>query len=191
MRALKFFVLFLISVFSSALFADDGPMNLSFTRVAPDGGYTVTASRVVAIFTSNPGSTGAQQLPDTYVKGKSVWILKALPEGSRLYAIGLGSDWAGQGPDIKGIDLTKAKAEAPIVGGMAKLDFVRPEGQECRVLNLVVVLPDGTRAWGPTTGDGNPYHVHVGGKPALGWCFKDSSVVAMGQEHRRVLAGQK
>jgi hypothetical protein len=192
MRALRmFFAMIFVFAFSSVSFADDGPMGISFTRVAQDGGYTVTASRVVAIFTSNPGSTGAQQLPDTYVKGKSVWILKALPEGSRLYAIGLGSDWAGQGPDIKGIDLTKAKAEAPIVGGMAKLDFVRPDGQECRVINLVIVLPDGTRAWGPTTGDGNPYHVHVGGKPALGWCFKDNSVVAMGQDHRRVLAATK
>ncbi len=191
MRALKFFFSILAIVFSSALFADDGPMGISFTRLATNGEYTVTTTRVVAIFTADPHLAAAQQLPDTYVKGKSVWILKALPEGSRLYAIGLGSDWAGQGPDIKGIDLTKAKAEAPIVGGMAKLDFVRPEGQECRVINLVIVLPGGTRAWGPTTGDGNPYHVHVGGKPALGWCFKDNSVVAMGQEHRRVLAATK
>ena len=191
MRALRMFFAIFVFAFSSVSFADDGPMSIGFTRVAQDGGYTVTASRVVAIFTADPHLAAAQQLQDTYVKGKSVWILKALPEGSRLYAIGLGSDWSGQGPDIKEIDLTKAKAEAPILGGVARLDFVRPDGQECRVINLVIVLTGGTRAWGPTTGDGNPYHVHVGGKPALGWCFEGNSIVAMGKERRQVLAATR
>ncbi len=191
MRALQLFVFFVLSALSSALFADDGPMQLGFSRLSSDGAYTVTASRVVAIFTADPGISGTEKLPDTYVKGRHVWILKSLPVGSRLYAVGLGNDWAGKGPDIKDIDLAKAKAEAPIVNGTARLDFTRPEGQQCRLVNLVIVFSDGTRAWGPTAGDESPYHVHLSGKPALGWCFEGNSIVAMESRQRQTLAGKK
>lgn len=190
MRALNTF-LSIIAAFlwsSTAALADDGPLQLSFSQLAPNGAYTVTIERVVAIFTADPGIQGSERLSDTTVKGKNVWIVKTLPSGSRLYAIGLGHDWAGKGNDIRNIDLEKAKSSALISGGTARLDFVRPEGQQCRVLNLVIVFPDGTRAWGPAPALGDSFRLNVGGKPALGWCFDGQRIEAMAAQQRAQLA---
>jgi len=173
--------------------SSDGPLALGFSDVTADGKYSVTASRVVAIFTTDPSIAGTDKRDDTYAKGKSsVWILKTLPVGSKLYAIGIGSDWAGNGPDIAKIDLTKAKASGEIKAGAATLGFSRPSGESCRVVNWVVVLPDGKRAWGPNGADKvSVHHVHVGGKPATAWCFEGEKVVAMATAQRQLLAAQK
>ncbi|MBP7822288.1 MAG: hypothetical protein KA034_00540 [Candidatus Moranbacteria bacterium] len=172
--------------------ATDGPLSLGFSGVSNDGKYFVTASRVVAIFTADPGITGTTKHADTYAKSKSVWILKTLPAGSKLYAMGLGSDWAGNGPDIANIDLSKAKASGEIKAGASTLGFERPATERCRVVNWVVVLPDGKRAWGPNGADKvSVYHVHVGGKPATAWCFEGDKVVAMATAQRQLLAAQK
>lgn len=169
----------------------DGPLTLAFSPVAPDGKYFVTASRVVAVFTTDPGIPAATKHPDAYIKGGSVWILKTLPAGSKLYGMGLGSDWAGAGPSIDGIDLSKAKAMGEIKGGVAVLGFERPATERCRVVNWVIVLPGDKRAWGPTASDSSPWHVHIGGKPANGWCFDGATVVGMGDGTRKLLAQQK
>ena len=169
----------------------DGPLTLSFSGVASDGKYFVTAGRVVAIFTTDPGIATATKLPDAYDPKRSVWILKDLPPGSKLYAMGLGADWAGSGPSIDGLDLSKAKASGEIKAGVATLGFERPATERCRVVNWVVVLPDGKRAWGPTASDASPWHVHIGGKPANAWCFDGTTVVGMGDGTRKLLAAQK
>ncbi len=175
--------------------AGDGPLTLSFSGVANDGKYSVTAGRVVAIFTTDPGIATATKHADTYIKGGSVWILKDLPAGSKLYAMGLGADWAGNGPSIDGLDLSKAKAMGEIKAGVAVLGFERPASERCRVVNWVVILPDGKRAWGPNGADKmSAYHVHVGvgGKPATAWCFSgDGKIVAMEKATQQLLAAQK
>ena len=172
--------------------AGNGPLTLSFSGVAADGKYSVTAGRVVGIFTTDPGIASATKLPDAYIKGASVWIVKDLPAGSKLYAMGLGADWAGNGPSIDGLDLSKAKAIGEIKAGVATLGFERPPGERCRVVNWVVEFPGGKRAWGPTAGDSSPWHVHIGGtKPANVWCFEGERVVAIGDNTRKLLAQQK
>jgi len=98
----------------------DGPVQLAFTQVK-DGGYQVTVNRVVAIFKVDPGIAAAVKQPDTYDTKTSVWILKDLPAGSKLYAMGLGTEWAGVGSDIGRIDLAKAKASGDIKGGAVTL----------------------------------------------------------------------
>ncbi|MDP3957326.1 MAG: hypothetical protein Q8Q10_02385 [bacterium] len=169
----------------------DGPVQLAFST-AKDGKYQVTASRVVAIFKTDPGIAAAVKQPDTYDAKTSVWILKDLPAGSKLYAMGLGTEWAGSGSDIGKLDLAKAKAQGDIKGGVATLAFDRPADQKCRVVNWVVAFPDGKRAWGPNGTDRTlPYHVHVGGKPATAWCFQSDKVVAMDQATRTALAKQQ
>lgn len=169
----------------------DGPLTLAFSAVASDGKYFVTASRVVAIFTTDPNIPTATKLPDAYIKGASVWILKDLPVGSKLYAMGLGADWAGNGPSIANLDLSKAKAMGEIKAGVATLSFERPASERCRVVNWVVVLPNDQRAWGPTASDSSPWHVHVGGKPASAWCFNGNTVEAMNSSTKFALKGQK
>ena len=169
----------------------DGPVQLAFTQVK-DGGYQVTVNRVVAIFKVDPGIAAAVKQPDTYDTKTSVWILKDLPAGSKLYAMGLGTEWAGVGSDIGRIDLAKAKASGDIKGGAATLAFNRPADQKCRVVNWVVAFPDGKRAWGPNGNDKTlPYHVHVGGKPATAWCFEGNKIVTMGAATRTALAKQQ
>ncbi len=183
-----------VSGFDGKSSVNDGPLALAFTSVAADGAYTVTANNVVGIFTENPSIAAAVEVKSPY-DDQPNWILKALPPGSMLYAMGLGGEWGALDANINNLDLSKAKAKGEIKGSTAVLTFVRPAGQTCRVVNWVIVLPDGKRTWGPNgdnneTGQHSPNFVKVGGKPATAWCFNGPQVVAMDADRKTGLASK-
>jgi len=163
-------------------------ITLSATPVR-DNAYTVKLGGVIGVsFEDLKGMKPIRTVTDQPTK-KAV-SLYTLPDGTTIYAMGLGREWGEMTEEIKGIDLAKAKASGKIANGAVSLDFKKGD-ERCRVVTWVAVLPDGQRVWGGHP-EGGWSTKNVNGSPMTGWCFaKDGAVVKMDQATKTALAAKK
>lgn len=148
---------------------------------------TVTGQVGVTLDTELKGIKPLKTATDVPTKKKA--YVYGLPDGTMVYAMGLGSDWGEMSEELAAIDIAKAKASGTISKGAVTLQFQKgPE--RCRTVNWVAVLPDGQRAWGGHP-EGGWNAKNVNGSPRTAWCFKGDEVVQMDQATKTALAGKK
>lgn len=195
------FVMSLMAMFGQPVLAQDalrgvagydpaqGGNSISLSASSVSGNsYTVTVSGMIgasfeALKDHKPYSTE----PDKPT-GKPINLYN-LPNGTMVYAMGLGRDWGNMSEEVGQIDLKKAKANGKIANGAVTLQFQKGT-ERCRTVNWVVVLPDGQRAWGGHPEDGWSTK-NVNGSPMTGWCFEGSNVVRLDDATKTALASKK
>lgn len=161
-----------------------GGTQVAVSTVGADGNYTITLSRLEGVaFKGALGSLKptAGPLDDEPTK-QPVWIY-AIPDGSTVYAFGLGSQWGTMSKEVDELDLNKARAHATITGGKVSMSFVKNSDPKkaCEMVNWVVVS-DGGRMWGAHPAKTSPWVVpNVANSPRTGWCVKGNQVVTVDQ----------
>lgn len=109
--------------------------------------------------------------------GKNVWHY-AIPNGSTVYAMPLGSAWGEMSEELMQIDVKKAKSSSTSSGGAANFRFAKGS-LPCEMVTWVVVNADGTRFWGSHP-DGSPYVVlNNATSPRTGWCVPGNQVITV------------
>jgi len=87
--------------------------------------------------------------------GKKVFVLKGIPDGTKIYLMGLAKDWGGP-RNVDKVDVSKALASGISQGGVVKvhLFYQGKDGAAFNyaMLNAVGVLPNGTHAWAGVEG---------------------------------------
>ncbi len=161
----------------------DGPTTVAPSSVGADGSYTITLAKQVGVaFTASVAGAGksyAGPIQDTPTK-ESVWLYN-VPDGSTVYAFGLGSAWGDMSKDLNQVDLAKAKARGTINGGVVTLRFAKGKNA-CEMVNFVVVTSAGGRFWGSNPSGNSPWLVpNVNGSPRTGWCVRGNEVVTVDQ----------
>lgn len=168
-----------------------GGTQVSVSNVGADGNYSVTLMRLEgvafkdAIGALKPTAGPLQDEPTQ----QSVWIY-AIPDGSKVYAFGLGSQWGTMSKDVNEMDLGKARANATITGGQVSLTFVKNADPKkaCEMVNWVVVTPDGGRMWGAHPAMSSPWVIpNVNKSPRTGWCVKGNQILAVDKDIRAAL----
>jgi len=150
--------------------------------------YTITMTDVIGVsFANLKGLTPMKKAKDAPTK-KQVGLY-ALPDGTMVYAMGLGREWGSMSEELMQIDITKAKASGKISAGKVELAFTKGE-ERCRVVTWVAALPDGQRAWASHPGGGWSTK-NVNGSPMTGWCFEGTKVVQIDQPTKLALAKKK
>lgn len=162
-------------------------INLSASSVSGDA-YTITITGMIGVsFDGLKGLKPYNVAPDAPTK-KQVSLYN-LPDGTKVYAMGLGSDWGEMSEELNAIDVGKAKANGTISKGVVTLQFQKG-AERCRTATWVVVLPDSQRAWGGHPEDGWSTK-NVNGSPMTGWCFEGSNVVRLDEAAKVALAKKK
>lgn len=162
-------------------------INLSASPVSGNA-YTITVSGMIGV--SFDGLKGLKPYNvATDVPTKKQVSLYNLPEGTMVYAMGLGRDWGTMSEELNAIEVGKAKANGAISKGAVTLQFQKGT-ERCRTVTWVAVLPDGQRAWGGHPEDGWSTK-NVNGSPMTGWCFEGSNVVRLDEAAKVALASKK
>lgn len=150
--------------------------------------YTVTMTNVIGVaFADLKGFTPMKKVKDAPTK-KQIGLY-VLPDGTTIYALGLGREWGTMSEDLMQIDVARAKANGKISAGKVELAFTKGD-ERCRVVTWVAVLPDGQRAWASHPGGGWSTK-NVNGSPMTGWCFEGTKVVQIDQPTKLALAKKK
>lgn len=150
-----------------------------------DGSYTLNLAGVIGVaFDPLAGMTATAKVTDAPTK-KEV-SLYALPDGTTIYAFGLGREWGSMATEVGKVDLAKAKASGKLAGGTVTLSFTKGD-ERCRTANWVAVLPNGQRAWASHP-EGGWSTKNVNGSPMTGWCFQGGKVVQMDKPTKLALA---
>jgi hypothetical protein len=160
--------------------------------------YTITVSGMIGVsFDGLKGQKPYNVATDAPTK-KQVSLYN-LPNGTMVYAMGLGRDWGNMSEELNAIDVAKAKASGKIIinklpngqsdNGTVMLQFQKGD-ERCRTVTWVAVLPDGQRAWGGHPEDGWSTN-NVNGSPMTGWCFEGSKVVRLDEATKTALAQKK
>ncbi len=160
---------------------------LTHSSVA-NGAYTISLKGVIGVsFEDLKGLTPYSKTTDGPTK-KAIGLYN-LPDGTTIYAMGLGGEWGDMPEDLGVIDVTKAKAKGTLTGGTVTLAFTKGD-ERCRTATWVAVLPDGQRAWSshPEAGWNAK---NVNGSPRTAWCFKGDTVVQMDSPTKLALAAKK
>jgi len=161
---------------------------LTPSAVKDGGAYTIRLQGVIGVsFDALKGLTPYAKAMDAPTK-KQVNLYN-LPDGTIIYAMGLGREWGEMSEDLGAIPVDRAKAKGTITGGSVTLPFTKGT-ERCRVVTWTGVLPDGQRVWGSHPESGwNAKNVN--GSPRTAWCFKGDTVVTMDQPTKLALAGKK
>lgn len=171
-----------------------GGTEVSVSAVGADGTYTITLARLEGVaFKSKIGSLTptAGPLNDKPTQ-QSVWIY-AIPDGSMVYAMGLGGQWGDMSKEVDELDINKARAQATITGGKVSVAFVKNADPKkaCEMVNWVVVTPGG-RMWGAHPLEPSPWVVpNVNGSPRTGWCVQGSQIVTVDKFDPKIRAALK
>lgn len=134
--------------------SDSGiPPSVFGCKVGGSGSVTLTIQNVLAVRTAEQEPFKNGKLLDNGRGGKdSVLEYSADPSAfSKIYVLGLGSNWPSKKAAIDSLDLSKALGQAAIVSGNVTVS-VRMTG-EYQPVNLVVEGSQG-RAWGGVVGVG-------------------------------------
>lgn len=159
-----------------------GGTQVSFSEVRADGTYTVTLSRLEGVaFKDSIGGLKptAGPLDDEPTK-QPVWIY-AIPDGSKVYAFGLGSQWGTMSKDVNELELSKAKSSGTISGGKVELVFTKNADPKkaCEMVNFATNTAGGNM-WGAHPSKVSPWVVpNVANSPRTGWCVKGNQIVTI------------
>ncbi len=135
-------------------------------RLSGDGGSGGGASLTCAAGTNNvslaydPGMlvrTGSEKSAAGFVKttgtgGKSVFVLNTIPDGTKIYLMGLGKDWGKMSRDVDNVDVSKALASGKFQSGSAAITLPYRGDENYAMINAVAVTPNGTHAWAGVEG---------------------------------------
>lgn len=88
--------------------------------------------------------------------GKDVYVLSPIPDGTKIYLMGLAKDWGKMSTNVDKLDVSKALASGVFQGNEVNLSlkYQDKDGNKFShaMLNAVAVLPNGTHAWAGVEG---------------------------------------
>lgn len=138
--------------------AGDGKASTVFTCQMQDSGVVLTIENLVLVRLAREGQMPAGAVADKNEAGKDVFRLRyednpSVFNGGTMYAVALGKDWAGKGPNIETVDLSRNIGSAQVTGNKISLSISVKSGAEWQALTLIYEGSLG-RAWGGVEGQG-------------------------------------
>ncbi len=135
----------------------DGKPPTIFTCQTASNGVVLTVENLVLVRIEREGSLPGGKTDKNHA-GSDVSVLRyeenpSVLNGGKVYAMPLGKDWAGKGPNIEGLDLSRSIGSTSVTGNKASIQIRIKEGAEWQPMTLVFEGSSG-RAWLGVIGEG-------------------------------------